>query len=79
MISLSATMDELGSRFTEVMVPADKRQAALAFKPLDERQVFGKSILLYDGVSRDQLDALGETPTPGLADIFVATMKGTYQ
>ena len=78
-ISLSATMDELGSRFTEVMVPADKRQAALAFKPLDERQVFGKSILLYDGVSRDQLDALGETRTPGLADIFVATMKGTYQ
>jgi ABC-2 type transport system ATP-binding protein len=78
-ISLSATMEELGSRFTEVMVPAAQREAALAFKPLDERQVFGKSILLYDGVAREQLDALGETRTPGLADIFVATMKGTYQ
>ena len=78
-ISLSATMDELGSRFTEVMVPVDKREAALALKPLDERSVFGKSILLYDGVPREQLDALGETRTPGLADIFVATMKGTYQ
>ncbi|HQW81967.1 MAG: ABC transporter ATP-binding protein [Rhodanobacteraceae bacterium] len=78
-ISLSATMDELGSRFTEVMVPVDKREAALALKPLDERSVFGKSILLYDGVPREQLDALGETRTPGLADIFVATMKETYQ
>jgi ABC-2 type transport system ATP-binding protein len=78
-ISLSATMEELGSRFTEVMVPAAQREAALAFKPLDERQVFGKSILLYDGVAREQLDALGETRTPGLADIFVATMKETYQ
>jgi ABC-2 type transport system ATP-binding protein len=78
-ISLSATMEELGNRFTEVMVPANQREAALALKPLDERSVFGKSILLYDGVPREQLDALGETRTPGLADIFVATMKGTYQ
>jgi ABC-2 type transport system ATP-binding protein len=78
-ISLSATMEELGNRFTEVMVPANQREAALALKPLDERSVFGKSILLYDGVPRAQLDALGETRTPGLADIFVATMKGTYQ
>jgi ABC-2 type transport system ATP-binding protein len=78
-ISLSATMEELGSRFTEVMVPANQREAAMALKPLDERSVFGKSILLYDGVPREQLDALGETRTPGLADIFVATMKGTYQ
>ena len=78
-ISLSATMEELGNRFTEVMVPANQREAALVLKPLDERSVFGKSILLYDGVPREQLDPLGETRTPGLADIFVATMKGTYQ
>ena len=79
LISLSATMEELGTRFSEVMVPADKRETALALKPLDERQVFGKSILLFDGVERSQLEALGEVRTPGLADIFVATMKGTYR
>jgi ABC-2 type transport system ATP-binding protein len=61
------------------MVPANQREAALALKPLDERQVFGKSILLFDGVDRAALEALGEARTPGLADIFVATMKGTYQ
>ncbi len=78
-ISLSATMEELGTRFTEVMVPASQREAAVALKPLDERQVFGKSILLYDNADRAALEALGETRIPGLADIFVATMKGTYQ
>ncbi len=77
-IVLSATMDEIGERFTEVMIPADKIEAAKALKPIDERQVFGKSIMLFDGVPRTQLATLGETRNVGIADLFVATMKGTY-
>ena len=77
-IVLSATMDDVGERFTEVMVPADKAEAAKALKPIDERQVFGKSIMLFDGVPRAQLATLGETRNVGIADLFVATMKGTY-
>ncbi|MBB5015760.1 ABC transporter ATP-binding protein [Rehaibacterium terrae] len=77
-ISLSATMDEIGERFTEVMVPPDKAEAARALAPLDERQVFGKSVFLFDGVERARLSALGELRTPGIADLFVATMKGAY-
>jgi ABC-2 type transport system ATP-binding protein len=77
-IVLSATMDEVGERFTEVMVPAEKADAARALKPIDERQVFGKSVLLFDGVPRAQLATLGETRNPGIADLFVAIMKGTY-
>ena len=77
-IVLSATMDEVGERFTEVMVPADRTDAARALKPIDERQVFGKSVMLFDGVPRTQLATLGETRNVGIADLFVATMKGTY-
>jgi ABC-2 type transport system ATP-binding protein len=77
-IVLSATMDEVGDRFTEVMIPAEKIEAAKALKPIDERQVFGKSIMLFDGVPRTQLATLGETRNVGVADLFVATMKGTY-
>lgn len=77
-ITLAATMDEIGERFTEVMVNADKAEAAKALRPIDERQVFGKSIFLFDGVPRAQLAALGETRNVGIADLFVATMKGTY-
>ena len=81
-ITLSATMDEIGERFTEVMVPANKVEAGRAMKPIDERQVFGKSVMLFDGtvngVTREKIAALGETRSPGIADLFVATMKGTY-
>ena len=77
-IVLTSTMDEIGVRFVEVMVSADKADQARALKPIDERQVFGKSVMLFDAVPRETLAALGETRTPGIADIFVATMKGTY-
>ena len=77
-IVLSATMDEVGERFVEVMVTTDKVESARALKPIDERLVFGKSVMLFDGVARAQLAELGETRNPGIADLFVATMKGTY-
>ncbi|TFW32350.1 ABC transporter ATP-binding protein [Massilia horti] len=80
-IVLSASMEEIGERYIEVMVPADKVNAANALAPIDQRMVFGKSVMLFDsaaGVSRAQLAALGETRNPSVADLFVATMKGTY-
>ena len=77
-IVLTSTMDDVGMRFVEVMVSAENAEQARALKPIDERQVFGKAVMLFDGVSRETLEALGEARTPGIADIFVATMKGTY-
>jgi ABC-2 type transport system ATP-binding protein len=78
-ISLSTTMDDMADRFAEVMVGPDLAEAARALKPLDERQVFGKSVFLFDGVERARLRELGEVRTPGVADLFVATMKGAYK
>ncbi len=77
-IVLAASMEEIGERYTEVMVPADKVGAANALAPIDQRTVFGKAVMLFDGVSRTQLSQLGETRNPSVADLFVATMKGTY-
>ena len=77
-IVLDADMDAVGDRFVEVMVGADKADAARQLKPLDERQVFGKSIFLFDGANRAVLEQLGETRRPSISDLFVATMKGTY-
>ncbi|MGV8940067.1 MAG: ABC transporter ATP-binding protein [Lysobacter sp.] len=78
-IILDSEMDTLGERFVEVLVNADQLEPARALSPLDDRSLpFGKTVMLFDGVPREQLDALGETRTPGLADLFVATMKGTY-
>jgi ABC-2 type transport system ATP-binding protein len=77
-IVLAATMDEVGERYAEVLVNPDRAEAARALKPLNERQVFGKSIFLFDGVDRARLAELGELHKPSVADLFVATMKGTY-
>jgi ABC-2 type transport system ATP-binding protein len=77
-IVLNATMDDVGERFAEVMVNPDKADAARALKPLYERQIFGKSIFLFDGLDRTRLAELGEIHKPSVADLFVATMKGTY-
>ncbi|MDQ2820220.1 MAG: ABC transporter ATP-binding protein [Pseudomonadota bacterium] len=77
-IVLAATMDEVGERYTEVMVAADKIAAANGLNPIDQRTVFGKSVMLFDGVARSTLATLGETRNPSVADLFVATMKGSY-
>jgi ABC-2 type transport system ATP-binding protein len=77
-IALDASMEEIAERYAEVMVNPDKAEAARALKPLNERQIFGKSIFLFDGVDRARLAELGELHKPSIADLFVATMKGTY-
>jgi len=77
-IVLDADMDTVGERFAEVMVGADKAATARSMKPLDERQVFGKSIFLFDGADRATLESMGEVRRPTVSDLFVATMKGTY-
>jgi ABC-2 type transport system ATP-binding protein len=78
-ITLSASMDEVGERYTEVMVEPQYVTAANALQPLSQRTVFGKSVMLFDGASREQLAVFGEIRTPSVADLFVATMKGTYE
>jgi len=78
-IVLTAAMDEVADRYTEVLASADNVEAARALKPIDERSLpFGKTVMLFDGAPREQLAAFGETRNPGLADLFVAIMKGTY-
>jgi ABC-2 type transport system ATP-binding protein len=74
-IVLDAPMDAIGERFAEVMVGAEHRDAALALRPLSERQVFGKSVFLFDGADPLRLADLGERRQPGLADLFVAMMQ----
>jgi ABC-2 type transport system ATP-binding protein len=75
-IVLACSMDEFETRYTEVMVQPEHLAAARALRPLHERQVFGRGILLFAGVDRQQLATFGEVRTPGIADLFVAVMGG---
>jgi ABC-2 type transport system ATP-binding protein len=73
-IVFQSKMDDFESRYLEVMVHPEKAAAARALKPMNERQVFGGSILLFDGVDRQELAALGEVRSPSIADLFVSVM-----
>jgi ABC-2 type transport system ATP-binding protein len=74
-IVLECSMEEFESRYLEVMVNPEQLVAARALKPMHERPVFGRSVLLFDHVDREQLAALGEVRTPSIADLFVAVMS----
>src|SRR6266446_5471236 len=82
-IVLNCSMEEFESRYVEVMVQPGQVEAARAFNPMHERQVFGRTTLLFDrGVNKDvnqnidrqKLAALGEVRTPSIADLFVAVV-----
>jgi ABC-2 type transport system ATP-binding protein len=64
------------------MVNPEHVAAARALRPMHERQVLGRSILLFDRADRQQLATLGDVRTPSIADLFVAVMgnqAGTAQ
>ena len=73
-IVFNCNMEEFESRYAEVIVKPDRLADAHALKPMNERQMLGRSILLFDRVDRQQLAALGEVHTPGIADLFVAVI-----
>jgi ABC-2 type transport system ATP-binding protein len=76
-IVLDASMEDFEARYCEVLVGPDRLAAGRALKPIQERQIFGRHILLFDGADRTALAALGEIRSPSLADIFVAMMGDT--
>ena len=73
-IVFDSSMDELESRYLEVMVGPDEVAAARELKPMHERQLFGRSILLFDHANRQQLAVFGDVRTPTIADLFVAVV-----
>jgi ABC-2 type transport system ATP-binding protein len=78
-IVFNSSMEEIESRYAEVIVNPEHLAAARALKPIYERQALGRSVLLFDlrltPTDRQQLTALGEVHTPSIADLFVAVMS----
>jgi ABC-2 type transport system ATP-binding protein len=73
-IVLECSMEQFEARYAEVMVHPEHLTAAEALMPIHARQIFGRSILLFDSPNREELAGLGEIRTPSIADLFVAVM-----
>jgi ABC-2 type transport system ATP-binding protein len=78
-ILLNSPMEALADTYTEVAVSGDDADRARGLGPIAEGQMFGKSVMLFEGVSREHLEGLGDLRTPSIADLFVAKVKGARQ
>ncbi len=74
-ILLDSSMDDLSDSYVEVMASGENAIKARGLGPIAESEMFGKSILLFEGVSREHLQGLGEIRIPSVADLFVAKIK----
>ena len=75
-IVLDAAVEDLSSRYVQLITSAAQASAARALGPIDEREVFGRTAMTFENRSASELAAFGETRTPSLADLFVAKMQG---
>lgn len=76
-IALDSSMEAIGSRFVELRVDPQHVEDARALGPIHERLLLGRSIMLFDGVSAENLSPLGEVRRPSLADLFLVLMAPT--
>jgi ABC-2 type transport system ATP-binding protein len=74
-ILLDASMDALSDKYVEVMASGEGAQKARGLGPIAESEMFGKSVMLFEGVDREHLEGLGEIRIPSVADLFVAKIK----
>jgi ABC-2 type transport system ATP-binding protein len=75
-IILDTTMDSLADSYVELMTSGERADKARSMGPIAERDIFGKSVMLFERPDRDRLAELGELHTPSVADLFVAKIKG---
>ena len=73
-IVFNSSIEDLESCYLELTVRPEQTAAARALKPIHEREVLGRSILLFENVDRQQLAVLGEVRTARIADLFVAVI-----
>jgi len=74
-VVLDASIDDLAARFQQLTVAPGKIEAARALHPFHLRELFGRTIMLYENQPAESLAGLGELRTPGIADLFVAKMQ----
>lgn len=76
---LDEEMEALPNAYVELLASGKNAEAARRFRPIHEWEVFGKTVMLFEGIARGELAEYGETRTPAIADLFVAKVKAATQ
>ena len=75
-VVLDSPMDEIALKYQQLVTTPDRAEAARALKPLNERQLMGRHVFLYEGGDAAALAQLGDVRQPSVADLFVAKVQG---
>ena len=78
-ILLDTEMESLSGQYAQLITSGENAVKARGLAPISESEMFGKSVMMFDGVSRENLQGLGELTTPSVADLFVAVIQGARQ
>jgi ABC-2 type transport system ATP-binding protein len=73
-VVLDSAVSDLGSRYVQLLTSSDHLAAARALKPIHEREMFGRSLFIFETSDVAPIAALGETRTPTISDLFVALL-----
>ena len=74
-IILDSAMDDLASKYAEVLVSPDDWARAGALAPIYSRDLLGKKAMIFEDIAADDLAILGDVSVPSVADLFVAKMR----
>jgi ABC-2 type transport system ATP-binding protein len=75
-IALDSAVEALSERYVQLNVNPDHAPRAREMQPFYQREVFGRVAMFFEGRPPQELQTLGETRTPSIADLFVAKMQG---
>lgn len=74
---LHMRMETVSTKYAQLLVDPANVAAARALGPIYAETRFGQTAMVFDGVDRERLEALGAVSTPTLSDLFVALMQRT--
>ena len=74
-IILDSAMDDLASKYGEVLVSPDDWPHAEALAPIYSRDLLGKKAMIFENLATEDLAILGDVSVPSVADLFVAKMR----
>ena len=75
-IVLDIPVADIAGRFSKLSVSPAKLEEAKRLRPMHSYRSGDNHVLIYDGLTADNLAALGTASAPNLAELFVATVKG---
>lgn len=74
-IILKESMEDIPSHYIAVDVDEENIERARALSPLSEQRMLGSTAMIFRTNNTGELETLGKTKNPDIADLFLATVK----